>query len=550
MSVVETVELPETIEELKKYTLEQRDDFAQQLQALTDKYNNLNIKYSEKVQAYDEKAQDYLEISEKYRILHNSFFGRSSEKWSVDEKLQASLFNEAELAFDEEGIEQADADTITYTVTKKRRGKRQPIPENIPREEIILDIPDEEKVCECGSSLVRIGEEVSEKLDIIPAQVKVIRYVRPKWACSYCEGSGDENHPAVRIAPPAKDLLPKSLASAGLVSHIITSKYCDTLPLYRQEKIYKRIGVEIKRSSMARWIISLAERLSPLLELMDEAIRGGPLIQMDETSLQVHGEKGRADHTKSYMWVALGGSGENQIIRYLYHPSRRSEIPSAYLKGYSGYLQTDAYAGYNRVVEDEDIIHVLCLAHARRKFDEASKVKGGSPSAREFVSIIQRIYRVEKELRSKKLDDEVFISQRKEQTAPFFEKLEKQLEKKITQVVPSSALGRAIAYTIDVLPKVKKYLELACLTPDNNAAERSIRPFVLGRKNRMHCDSPSGAHASACFYSLIESAKSFGLEPYWYIRHILKKLPEVEIQSNWHSLLPDAITPEILIASV
>ena len=482
--------------------------------------------------------------------MQNAFFGRSSEKWSVDEKLQASLFNEAELTVDEAGIEQVTADATTYTVTKKRRGKRQPLPKNIPREEVILDIPDDEKVCKCGTTLVKIGEEVSEKLDIIPAQVKVIRYVRPKWACNHCEGSGDENHPAVRIAPPAKELLPKGIATAGLVSHIITSKYCDALPLYRQEKIFKRIGIEVKRASMARWIISLSGRLSPLLELMDDSIRGGPLIQMDETSLQVHGEQGRADHAKSYMWVALGGFGRNQLIRYLYHPSRSGEIPTAYLKGYSGYLQTDAYAGYNRAVGNEDITHVLCLAHARRKFDEATKVKGGSPAAREFVSIIQRVYRVEKELRSKELSDDDFISQRKEQTAPFFEKLEKQLEKKVSQVAPSSALGRAIAYTIGVLPKVKNYLKLASLTPDNNAAERSIRPFVVGRKNWMHADSPRGAHASACFYSLIESAKSFGLEPYWYIRHVLKKLPEVETHGNWQLLMPDAVTPESLIASI
>ncbi|MCK5735937.1 MAG: IS66 family transposase zinc-finger binding domain-containing protein [Spirochaetaceae bacterium] len=214
MSVVETPILPETIEELKTYAIQQYNELSQKkekINTLTEKYDNLNIKhndlnikYDKKAQAYDEKVQDYLEVYEKFKILQSAFFGRSSEKWNVDDKLQASLFNEAELSVDEEGIKQvADSDTITYAVTKKRRGKRQPIPENIPREEIILDIPDEEKICECGCSLVQIGEEVSEKLDIIPAQVKVIRYVRPKWACSHCEGSGDENHPAVRIAPPA-----------------------------------------------------------------------------------------------------------------------------------------------------------------------------------------------------------------------------------------------------------------------------------------------------------------------------------------------------------
>ena len=174
------------------------------------------------------------------------------------------------------------------------------------------------------------------------------------------------------------------------------------------------------------------------------------------------------------------------------------------------------------------------------------KGSGGSPAAREFIALIAKIYRVEKELRGKALSDDQFVATRIRQAGPLLDKLEKKLEKKVAQVPPSTALGRAVTYTLDVLPKIKRYVDLAVLTPDNNAAERSIRPFVLGRKNWLFCDTPRGAHASAAFYSLIESAKEADLEPYWYIRYILEKLPEVEDTGNWAPLLPGNCTYELL----
>lgn len=570
MGIAEGMDLPETVEGLKELVLAhtraydklsaeldelstehknlstehenlsaKHNDLATEYHDLTASYTDLTVSFNQKSDKYERKAHDYLVLNEKYEILRKAYFGRSSEKWSVDEKLQAILFNEAELASDSiEGESNACVDTITYTVTKKARGKRAPIPESIPREEIIHDISEEEKICGCGTPLTRIGEESSEKLEIIPAQIKAIKTIRPKYACHVCEGSGDEENPAVRIAPPPAELIPKSIASAGLVSHIIIGKYCDALPLYRQEKIFKRIGIEISRASMARWIITLAERLKPLLNLMDTTIRSGPLIQMDETRIQVHREPGRENHCNSYMWVARGGPPEKPLIRYHYHPSRKQEIPTRYLAGYRGYLQTDGYTGYEQIADDEHITHVLCLAHARRKFDEATKVSGGSPAAREFIALIQKIYRVERELREKKLPDEEFIELRRKQAEPLLEKLKVQLEKKSLQVPPSTALGKAVGYTIKALPKIERYLDLAVLTPDNNAAERAIRPFVIGRKNWLHADTPSGAHASAAFYSLIESAKSASLDPYWYIRYLLHHLPSLEKTAEWHRLLP------------
>ncbi len=446
-------QLPNDIEELKKVIITQQNEIA------------------EWKTAHGKSLQEYRELEEKYRILQHAFFGRSSEKWTADEHLQARLFDEAETAVAEDGTyETAQTETITYSVTKRKRGKRQPIPDSIPREEIVHDIAEEEKVCGCGEPLVRIGEEVTEKLDIIPARIHAIRHIRPKYACHACEGSGDEESPAVRIAPPPKQLLPKSIATAGLVAHIVTSKYCDALPLHRQEKMFRRIGVEISRGSMARWIITVGGRLSPLLEEMDRRILSGPLIQMDETKIQVHHEPGRADHKQSFMWVARGGPPEKPLVRYMYHPTRGGAVARSYLTGYEGYLQTDGYEAYTQIGEWEGIVHVGCLAHARRKFDDATQVAGGSPAAREFLSVMQKIYRVEKELRLKDLSAAEFEKIRKERAAPLFEQLEKKLENKSAQVPPSTALGRAVAYTREVLPRIKRYLDRFFLTPDNNAA--------------------------------------------------------------------------------
>ena len=250
MSVAESVAvLPNDVNQLKQMVVEN------------------HLKAQEWKQAYDKKEEERRELEAKFNLLRHAFFSRSSEKWTVDEKLQARLFDEAETAAEGETDTEPEVQMVAG-YPRKNRGKRKPIPEDIPRDEIIYDIPEEEKACGCGAELTRIGEEVSEDLDIIPAELKATRHVRLKYGCRVCEGSGNEEGPAVKVAPGPKKLLAKSIATAGLVAHVVTSKYCDALPLYRQEKMFTRIGVDIKRSSMARWIIELGKRISPLLELM------------------------------------------------------------------------------------------------------------------------------------------------------------------------------------------------------------------------------------------------------------------------------------------
>ena len=396
----------------------------------------------------------------------------------------------------------------------------------------------------------RIGEEVSKKLDIIPARFQVIRHIRPKYACSKCEGSGDEDHPAVRIAPPPPQIIPKGIPTAGFVAYIVTAKYCDAVPLYRQEKQFSRIGIDISRSSLCGWVLDAAERCTVLVELMLDHVRAGPMIEMDETTVQVLGERERANTSKSYMWVMLGGDVQHPVLLYRYHPTRSKEVPKRYLGGYRGYLKSDGYSGYDEIGGADGIIHVGCWAHARRKFDEASAATKKTGAAEKGIAFIGKLYRVERELRlrldQKELSPDDFVRMRREQAEPVLESLHKWLESKVAHVLPSSLLGKAVAYTLNQWPKLKRYLEQAYLTPDTNRVENAIRPFCIGRRNWLFHGSPRGAHAAATLYSLIETAKANGIEPYRYLRYVFEQIPLAKDPEDYENLLPYRINAEEL----
>lgn len=261
---------------------------------------------------YEEKIH-YLE--ERVRLLQNELFGRKSEKRYPDDHQQLPIFD-----LPESNPGESDITIVIAEHQRKKRG-RKPLPEDLPRVEIIHDIPEEEKVCACGCTLKRIGSDSCEKLDNIPAKVQVIRHIRYKYACPSCEGIESEG-PTVKITPPPAQLIPKSMVSEGLLAHIIVSKFADGLPLYRQQKIFERLGVDLPRATMANWAIAAAEQCGPLIDLLQNEIRGGPLINIDESPLQVLNEPGRANTAKSYMWVFCGGQPDHPAILYRYHPTR------------------------------------------------------------------------------------------------------------------------------------------------------------------------------------------------------------------------------------
>src|ERR1039458_9938687 len=263
-------------------------------------------------------------LEERVKLLQKELFGRKSEKRRPDEDeggRQLHLFNEAE-AFAEEKTQTP----LTVAEHTRQRPKRKPLPADLPRVEVIHDIDEAEKVCACGAQLSRIGEDVCEKLDIIPAKIQVIRHIRPKYACKSCEGV-ESAGPTVMIAPPPVQIIPKPIATPGVLAHVAVSKYSDALPLYRQEGIFERYGIEISRSTMAGWMVKVSQSCEPVMDILYKELRRGPLINIDEPPVQVLGEPGRANTTKSYMWVFRGGPQDKPAVIYRYSPTRSGDIP-------------------------------------------------------------------------------------------------------------------------------------------------------------------------------------------------------------------------------
>ena len=521
--------LPQSIEELQV--------LIQQLEASLEKERAEKIEYQHEALKHFEEIQ----------LLRRRIFGRRAEKLSEDDRRQHLLFNEAEEILLAQNSQQPEEQTVEVRAHNRRKSGRKPLPPEIPRVETIHDISEEEKRCACGQQMRRIGEESCEKLEVIPARIRVRRHVRPKYACHACEGSGDESRAAVRIAPPPVQLLPKSIASPALVAYIVVGKFCDSLPFYRQEKQFARIGVDLSRQDMANWSIAVFERLRPLRELMRGEIRQGPVVQIDETTVQVMGEPGRPNTSKSYIWVFLGGSPGQPVVEYQYHPTRAGKIPSDMLRDYKGFIQTDGYDGYQELGSQPGIVHVGCWAHARRKFFEAREVSKTKGSADVALASIDALFKFERTFREQDLTPKQFTQRRREQAEPVLEKLRLWLNERESQVPPSTTLGKAIGYTVGQWPKLIRYLDSPLLGPDNNACERTIRPFVVGRKNWLFSGSPAGAEASAAWYSLIETSKLNGIEPYLYLCYILARLPASDNPEDYRFLLPWSIPKESLL---
>jgi transposase len=494
------------------------------------------------IKPYESRIQ-YLE--ERINTLEKVIFAPKSEKRRPDEGEggeQLHLFNEAEAL--EEKRQEA---TLTIPEHTRNRPKRKPLPPDLPRIDVIHDIDASEKVCACGAQLSRIGEEVCEKLDIIPAKVQVIRHIRPKYACKNCEGV-ESDGPTVLICPPPPQIIAKGIATPGLLAHVAVSKYADALPLYRQEKMFERGGIDISRSTMAGWMVMAAKSCTPVMELLYKKLRAGPLINVDETPVQVLNEPGRANTTKSYMWVFRGGPPETPVLIYRYSPTRSGEVPREVLQGYRGYCQTDAFSGYDGLEQSiEGIELVGCFAHARRNFvkviDARGKgAKGKTGSAEVALGYIGQLYRIEKAARAEELSPSEIQRSRIDKAKPVLEEFKAWLEMRKNQTPPQGFLGKAINYTLSRWPRLVRYLENGHITPDNNAAENAIRPFVVGRKNWLFAGSPKGADAAATLYSLIETAKACGLDPYQYLRLLFERIPCAHSEADYATLIPQNVT--------
>jgi transposase len=496
--------LPEDIESLRRL-LEGRDREIRHLQARVDQLEE-----------------------EKRRLLARQY-GPSSEK---DPTPQMRLFNEPEAVADSAVEEEPEA-AVTVPEHRRRKSGRKPLPEHLPRIEVEHDLADDDKVCACGCGLTRIGEEVSEQLDIVPAKIQVIRNVRIKYACKGCEET-------VRTAPMPPQPIPKSNASPGLLAHITVAKYQDALPLARQEKQFARIGAEISRATLARWMIQLGTLVQPLIHLLRDQLLEAEYVGMDETRIQVLKEPDRIAESQSCLWAQQGGPPGRRAILFQYSTSKAAAVAQTLLEGFAGFLQVDGNPTYDTLAKAHPEIRLVgCMAHARRKFFEAHQAqgkKGRGGRAQKGLALIQKLYGIEQSI--KKQTPEERHQARKERATPILDELHAWALRSVDEVPPTSLTGKALHYLLDQWPKLIRYLEDGRIPIDNNATERAIRPFVIGRRNWLFADTPSGATASANLYSLIETAKANAIDPYDYLRHLYRQLPAATTVEQLEHLLP------------
>lgn len=477
-------------------------------------------------------------LLEQIVLARHRMFGASSEQ-SPD---QVRLFDEAEvLAAAPEADEDAPDDEAdpSSEPKAKARGKRAPLPAELPRVDIVHELPEDQRVCACGTPMIEIGEEISEQIDIVPMKIQVLRHIRKRYGCPQADQ-------APVSAPMPAQPIPKSNASPDLIAMLLAVKYIDGLPLARFEKVLTRHGVIVSRQTLARWVIAAARALQPVHNLLRDALFDGRILHMDETTVQVLKESGRPATSKSYMWVQTGGPPDRPVVIYDYRPSRSGDVPMELVTGFQGFPMTDGYEGYNAIARTEGVEHQACWAHCRRGFMEAQRVqpKGKTGRADEALRLIRSLYRVERDL--KDADETARFLGRRSQSVPVLKGMRQWLDKALPAVTPKSALGKALAYMNHYWPKLIRYVEWGDTPIDNNRAENAIRPFVVGRKAWLFSDTPAGADASALIYSLVETAKANRIEPSTWLAMLLRIVPGAQSVEEIEALLPWNLHPATL----
>ena len=505
------------------------------------------LAYQRAVQAIRLDAHEYIiRMLEQAVLARQRMFGASSEQLSA----QSRLFDEAEVLAQSstqaqdlapipaESLPSALDALTSKPAVKPARGKRAPLPAQLERVDVVHDVPESARTCPCGTAMVEIGQDISEQLDIVPMQVRVLRHIRKRYGCPT-----SAHAPITAPLPPQP--LPKSNASADFLAMLLAVKFVDGLPLARFEHVLDRHGVPVPRQTLARWVIGCAAVLQPLHNLMRDVLLDSSLIYMDETVVQVLKEKDRSPTSNSYMWVQTGGPPDKSVVLYDYDPSRSAKVPVRLLEGFRGYLMTDGYDGYNALERTEGVERLACWAHVRRRFVEATRVqpKGKRGKADEAVAMIGKLYSIEREY--KEASVEVRYLARQKHAVAVLAELHAWLQKTQPLVTPKSALGTALAYMGNLWSRLNVYTQRGDLPIDNNRCENAIRPFVMGRKAWLFSDTPAGAHSSAVIYSLVQTAKANGLEPYAWLRRVMRDLPaaktveEVEALLPWNLRIPD-----------
>ena len=467
----------------------------------------------------------------KRELAQHRRFGSSCEKTECPEQL--GLFNEAEtLADDVPGSEE----TITY-VRKKRKGKRKEFYDGLRTERIVHELPEDERICsECGGPLHACGHEVLRReVRVIPAQVVGEEHIQTVYGCRKCEqNAGDDAPPMVKAPVPAPVIAGSGIASPSLLSFIICNKYVLALPLYRQEQELGRIGVHISRQTMANWVIYAATRwLTPMYDLLYAKLLQNDILHADESALQVIKEDGREASQKSYMWMYhTGRETARHIALFEYQATREGKHPLTFLKGFHGFLHVDGYAGYNGL-ENQGVTLIECWAHARRKFDEALKALKKEDKVNAVANIglnyCNKLFELERHFDEENLSYEERAKRRILESKPIAETFFAWAESVLVlpNTLPKSKLGQAVGYAVNQRRWLMNFLLDGRLELSNNRAERSIRPFTVGRKNWLFSYCARGAKASAIVYSIIETAQANGLVPFMYLNYLFQTLPNI-----------------------
>ena len=469
-------------------------------------------------------------LTEMILQLRKDKFGSSSEKTPKDEiDGQLGLFDEAETVADASILEPIKKEVNGYTRTNHKT-KREEIIKDLPVREILCDIPAESRYCaNCGTTLKPIGTEtVREELEYIPAKLQIVRYVRTAYECPKCKHT---DTPYIEKAPTPTSLMNHSLASPSSVANVMYQKYVNGMPLYRQEKDWEQLGIALKRATMANWIIRCSDDyLSPIVHHLQSELVKRKVIHCDETPLQVLKEEGKKPQSKSYMWLYRSGNdGKKPIILYDYQPSRSGDNAVRYLSEFKGYLHCDGYSGYNKL---ENITRCGCWAHLRRKFVEAIPTQKGKNNPLTKAEIgrdyCNQLFKLEESISELPFHDK--YTKRLELSKPVLEAFWCWLDS--LQVLPGSALGKAVIYAKNQKLYMENYLLDGRCSLSNNAAENAIRPFTIGRKNWLFSDSSRGATASATVYSIVETAKANGLNVYTYLEYLLLYMPDTDWKNN------------------
>ena len=505
--------------------------------------------------AYDAQKEQIAELNQKVnwlmeqlRLLKKKQFGTSSEQTREQLDGQLSLlFNESETYAALPGPQKA-IQVVAHT--RKQSGSvKDVVPDNIPVEVVEHRLSEEERVCpQCGELMREIGTEVREVLKLIPAKAILRRDIYYTYACETCE-KNDISTPIVKT-PKEPSVIPGSFASAEAIAHIMTQKFIMASPLYRQEQEWARQGLKLSRQTMSNWVLRAAEdHLLPVYEELHRRLVKREVLHADETTLQVLHELGKKAQAKSYMWLyRTGRDGGPPIVLYEYQPSRKAEHAAKFLEGFSGYLHADGYQGYHKLPGNFRVVG--CWAHARRKFDEA--LNALPPDQRKGTAALTGLEYCNQlfawEERFKELSPEERTKQRLKEEKPILDALLAWADS--VSAAPKSALGKALHYLKEQWPYLLRYLEDGRLELSNNRAERSIKPFVIGRKNFLFANTPLGAQASAVIYSLIETAKEAKLDPFRYLTWVLKTAPTLDrTLEGWAVLLLPANAPESCVTT-